>query len=428
MAKITYEPKGTKKNKNIYVRLSISRGRQYRYNTGLTIHIDEWSKSTKLPKTSNENLKNMKILLQNWAAKMEDTYNKDYSVGKIIDKEWLSEQISICRGEKKITDEDRLVNYFDKYIADLPYKNTANGSKAVTEATIKKYKTIRAKIVGFETHTKRRYFVRDVDLVFRQKFLLYLKKVEGLSENTVGRYIKFVKTVCLDARVNGIETNIQLEAIKGYTVEAQKIYFSFDEIQNIEELNIEIEYLDNARDWLVIGCYIGQRVSDLLPLTKSSIKTRNNIEMIELKQQKTGKLVYIPVHPVVKKILNKRNGDFPRKTSDQRFNDYIKKVAELAKINKPTLGTRFDSDTKEKITKLYPKHELVTSHICRRSFASNYYGEMPTSLIMTITGHSTEAQFLEYVGKPPIDHAQQIAKFINDIYNKQNSKSTKKEK
>ncbi len=53
----------------------------------------------------------------------------------------------------------------------------------------------------------------------------------------------------------------------------------------------------------------------------------------------------------------------------------------------------------------------MTSHICRRSFATNQYGILPTALIMQITGHSTEKMFLNYIGKNSLDYAQQIADF-----------------
>ena len=59
----------------------------------------------------------------------------------------------------------------------------------------------------------------------------------------------------------------------------------------------------------------------------------------------------------------------------------------------------------------YPKHRLITSHVCRRSFATNQYGILPTPLIMQITAHSTEAMFLNYIGKNSLDYAQQIADF-----------------
>ena len=40
----------------------------------------------------------------------------------------------------------------------------------------------------------------------------------------------------------------------------------------------------------------------------------------------------------------------------------------------------------------------MTSHIIRRSFASNYYGKIETPLLKNITGHSKESTFLTYIG------------------------------
>ena len=53
----------------------------------------------------------------------------------------------------------------------------------------------------------------------------------------------------------------------------------------------------------------------------------------------------------------------------------------------------------------------MASHVCRRSFASNLYGVLPTPLIMSITSHSSEKMLLNYIGKDSLDFAQQIADF-----------------
>ena len=57
--------------------------------------------------------------------------------------------------------------------------------------------------------------------------------------------------------------------------------------------------------------------------------------------------------------------------------------------NKKTKGKLFDKITKRKVEGVYPKWKLITSHVCRRSFATNQYGILPVSLIMQITAHST---------------------------------------
>jgi integrase len=57
------------------------------------------------------------------------------------------------------------------------------------------------------------------------------------------------------------------------------------------------------------------------------------------------------------------------------------------------------------------KWQLIGSHVCRRSFASNLYGTLPTPLIMQITAHSSEKMLQNYIGKQGLDYAQQIADF-----------------
>lgn len=428
MATITFLPIGKPDNANIYVRLSIDRKNVFKRKTGYTINLNDWSIKKKEPIQKDENLKNLKTDLDTLKTDLLKNYNKSISEHILIDSFWLQNQLDIILNKKTQVDKDRLIIHFQTYIDNLPRKRQGNKKRPISKATITKYKTILSKLIEFEKHRKKLIYVKDVDLNFRNDFIKYLDEVEKLSENTIGRYITFVKTVCRDAKIYGIEVNTQLDAFTGYTDDPEKIFFDFQELEKIEQANIFSDALLNARDWLIIGCYIGQRVSDLLNLTKDNLTDKNGIEIIEITQKKTGKQVYIPLHQKVKEILNKRNGGFPRKISAQRFNEYIKKVAQLAGIDQPTKGAIMQSEmvsgkeTFRKSEGVFPKYELVTSHICRRSFASNYYGEMPTALIIVITGHSTESQFLKYVGKPPIDHAQQIAEYLNLIYQKQQNK------
>ena len=120
----------------------------------------------------------------------------------------------------------------------------------------------------------------------------------------------------------------------------------------------------------------------------------------------------IPLHSKIMEILKKHEGNFPRKISDQKYNEHIKKVCEKAKINTPIHGILFDPDKKEKIEDDYPKWKFVSSHIGRRSFASNNYGKIPTSFLMYITGHTTEAMFLTYIGKSNKDIAMELTNYF----------------
>lgn len=46
-----------------------------------------------------------------------------------------------------------------------------------------------------------------------------------------------------------------------------------------------------------------------------------------------------------------------------------------------------------------PKYELISSHVGRRSFATNFYGKINQQLIQSVTGHKTESSFLKYINK-----------------------------
>ncbi|MDM1402490.1 hypothetical protein HX033_17780 [Myroides odoratimimus] len=61
------------------------------------------------------------------------------------------------------------------------------------------------------------------------------------------------------------------------------------------------------------------------------------------------------------------------------------------------------------------KYNFVTTHIGRRTFATLYYGKMPTSLLKDLTGHSTEAMLLTYIGKNKLESAVSAFKYIDTL-------------
>src|SRR5690606_10008651 len=115
------------------------------------------------------------------------------------------------------------------------------------------------------------------------------------------------------------------------------------ELEKIKAKTYEIKDLDTARDWLIIGCYIGQRVSDLLRLTDKFIINNNGFNFIQLTQKKTKNKVEIPIHDEVKRILNKRGGKFPPVFAENEgsnsalFNRHLKEVCRIARIDTPTV-------------------------------------------------------------------------------------------
>jgi integrase len=168
------------------------------------------------------------------------------------------------------------------------------------------------------------------------------------------------------------------------------------EIKALKELrDIPEVYTDSYR-WLLVGLSIGQRVSDLLNLSPNNLRQAPTGLYIDIVQQKTKKAVTVGLaNPLVIDILE---SGFPHKVSQVLFNKQIKALCKMAGIEGLVSGFKNNPKTRRKEIVSAHKYEFVTSHIMRRSFASNYYGKIETPLLMNITGHSKESTFLAYIG------------------------------
>ena len=432
MATIKYSIRGNNNPAKIYVRFVANRETDIKLATPLVINPAYFNNASgKIRKVAQlserDNLQNELDTLESFII---SKYNKSGTGGDIINKDWLNDCLNTYFNKVVKTDNSFILNYCDLYVEKLELKtNDRTGELGTAKATVTKYKTIKLKIQAFQEYKRHNYKLSEIDLKYRNDFLKYLLEVEKLSRNTAGRYIKFLKTICLDAQKSGYTVNVQLAQIKGFSVQVDKIYLNWNELTKIENVDLKEAHLQDARDWLLIGCYIGQRVGDLLQLTKQDINQIGNLDFIELIQQKTKKRVSILVHDKVRAILDKRNGNFPPlyskniESSKTKFNLFIKDVCQEAKLDETISGARVNPKTARKENGDFKKWELVTSHICRRSFATNYYGDIPTGLLLNVTGHSTEKEFLNYIGKTPIDYAQQMAIYWNIQSQKQEKES-----
>ncbi len=420
MATVSLLLQGLKKTQNIYLKLSFGRKKQFKKNTGYSIDKGNWSTNKREPLQRDASLKKLKADLDQLKVNVLEAYNSAVKENVIIDGNWLGSTIDKINNNTPTSNDDLLVHYCQSYINHLPSKVGINGVVGVTANTMKKFPTLKKRIEEFQKHSKKSYKLCEVDLRFGDLFIAYLREEKGYSINYIGKLIKNLKTVCNDAKTKGFDVNSQLDIIKAPTEKTIKITLTIDELKKIEEVELNVDYLNNARNWLLIGCNTGQRVSDFLEFTKDNLVYIKDKLMVELVQQKTQKRVYVPVNDQAKRILDKNRGEFPRKISDVKLNDYIKKVCKKAGLTEQVEGFKMNPKTKRKEKGMYAKWELVSSHICRRSYATNYYGIIPTYYLKEITAHSTEKQFLEYVGKPANEAAIQVAEIMAKLDNVNN--------
>lgn len=406
--------KGKSKYCSIYVRFLDSKRIDQKTKTGISVKYNDWSKSKqrlKLKATS-KNIDFINNQLNSLEDYLFDKYQLDYNSNNYITKNWLKD--SVDSFFNRVEEDELFKVYFTDWIKkfnDEAHKRLHNG-KPIKERSILNYKSTYNKLISFEKHQGKKYRFEDIDLNFHRDFIHYCQTIEKLNNNSIGNLISRIKTFCRNIEIEGYPINQLYKHNNFYRPknETFEIYLTESEIDTIFNHDFsDSEMLDNARDLFIIGLRTGLRVSDFLRITKENIIGN----VINITTQKTNQNLTIPIHPQFQKVLDKRNGKFPRKISEQKFNKYIKKVSEKAGINEKSYGTKFNEKSKKRELGLYPKHELVTSHTCRRSFATNLFlaGKFDNNIIMKATGHKSEKQFLTYIKATKDEHVRKLSDY-----------------
>jgi integrase len=392
----------------IYLRLSNGRKVNIKRKIGLYINPSNWSKNTGLPKQNNATNKNLYSDLKELESVIHTKLNEASKIGQIINGDWLDYTINNHFGRvNQLSISELVLDQIQDIIDNAEDRPNAKGGFGLSKSRINSYKSLIRLFSEFQEN--KNYRVIEINIELANNFKKFLIKDKKYDSSFAMKKIADLKTVCNNARSKGIEVNHQLNDIKiKFSSNENIIYLSKDELKKIENASLKSEALINARKWLLLGCSLGQRGGDLLNIKSNNIIQHDGYEVIELRQQKTGKNITIPVLPNAKKIINE---GLPYKVSTQKLNEHFKEICKISKIDEPTKGKIFDNKLKRKKVAIYPKWQLISTHICRRSFATNLYGELDTSLIMQVTGHSSEKMLLKYIGKTGLDFAKQILEY-----------------
>ena len=302
----------------------------------------------------------------------------------IINSKWLTRTV-----QPRLADKTFIEN-FKEFIEQK--KNLKPKTKKDLESIIKILK-------GYEDDKNVSLYLISINSEFKISFQDWSEK-KGYSKATLKRHFAVIKTVCFHFEKQGEKISHYVKYLTQdiATQSKKQIFLTIDEIDTISNLKLEDQHLDNARDWLVLSFYIGQRHSDFNSLTKKNIYPDNTIR---LTQDKTDVKVKIVITPEEQAIIDKHNGGFPKPLSVALYNQRIKKVSELAGLNEiiTTTGNKGKTNGNKSGEVKKPKYELVSSHIGRRSFVTHFYGKMKTQDIMDQTGHKTESAFYTYLNE-----------------------------
>lgn len=295
----------------------------------------------------------------------------------------------------------------------------------------------------------------DIDGKFIDDFKSFMQntktksgEVKPLRRNTIAFYVSLLKGFLADAYSEGVSKNdiflrqnisVHREDVDSKALTEEQIgqllsldFNNIDSLLALSKANIgkkedaAFEYprwLTNddlrrnyeiARDIFVVGCLTGQRFSDYCRMSKDMYTTTDGYTFICLKQQKTQKIVKVPVDKRVDEILNKYDGKLPSFT-EVSLNVKIKKICRLLGWTEK-VKVKIWEGLREKDV-LTDFCDCISSHTARRTWATNALRRgISLANIQTITGHKTEASLRKYLRMDDEEKAikayQEMAKFF----------------
>lgn len=384
--------------------------KRLRYVTKINVSPTHWdSKSQKVRKVLaepnhaaiNNNLSNLEQIAKRVFIELDETNNH-------ISPETLKEALDFATGRKK-QPYSNFWEFLDFFINEAPKQYDPSTGLKLSPRTIAKYKGTRAMLKQYAAnHTQGKLSFESLDDSFFKQLRAFMINNKGYNQNTTSKHFTVLKTMLRDAERRGVKIP---KAYMGKFAnskpqESFSVYLSKIDIEKMEDAKLSGTY-DKVRDNLLIGCYTGLRFSDWKQLNTAIIKNGT----IELFQEKTGGKVVIPITLGLQRILDKNGGKFPPIISNQKFNQYVKEVAKEAGITDIIQYSEVRGG--KRVTVQQPKHDLISSHTGRRSYATNaYINGVPTISIMAVTGHRSENAFLKYLKLSKEEHAEIIEKYL----------------
>ena len=295
---------------------------------------------------------------------------------------------------------------FDEFVRDCGRQNDW------TDSTYEKFAAVKNHLMNFRDGLTFDFF----DEKGLNDYVTYLRDVKEMRNSTIGKQLSFLKWFLRWAFKKGLHQNNAYDSYKPKLKSTQKkiIFLTWEELNKLREFEIPAakQALDRVRDVFLFQCFTGLRYSDVFNLCRSDIKG----DHIEVTTVKTSDSLIIELNNHSKAILDKykdvafEDDKVLPVITNQKMNDYLKELAELAGIDEPVRQTYYRGN--ERIDEVTPKYALLGTHAGRRTFICNALAlGIPPQVVMKWTGHSDYKAMKPYIDIADDIKANAMSKF-----------------
>ena len=295
---------------------------------------------------------------------------------------------------------------FDEFVRDCGQQNDW------TDSTYEKFAAVKNHLMNFRDGLTFDFF----DEKGLNDYVTYLRDVKEMRNSTIGKQLSFLKWFLRWAFKKDVHQNNAYDSYKPKLKSTQKkiIFLTWDELNRLREFKTPSnkQALERVRDVFLFQCFTGLRYSDVFNLRRSDIKG----DHIEVTTVKTSDSLIIELNKHSKAILDKykdvafEDDKVLPVITNQKMNDYLKELAELAGIDEPVRQTYYRGN--ERIDEVTPKYALLGTHAGRRTFICNALAlGIPPQVVMKWTGHSDYKAMKPYIDIADDIKANAMSKF-----------------
>ncbi|MCC6683632.1 MAG: site-specific integrase [Bacteroidia bacterium] len=341
-------------------------------------------------------------------------YERNNNHGVVTYKEDVLSVIDTCNNRDLLRNAPiSFEQAFDEFIRIKKQKHT--------ESTLKTYRTTLKHVKAFSEKKRVALRFENINLHFEQRFRGYLLADCGMTNNSISKYVKTLKTFmgyCTEDRNYNSPLNVQYRKFDTTEKEKEVHVLSVDELMNLFYFKFDKKHYEHVRDVFCFLCFTGIRFSDVENLTREDIHE----DGIHLLTKKTKQWNLIPLNIFALEILKKyKDCEKPLPViSNQKTNDMLHEIGELVGLTDLVKEVQFIG-SEVKITYV-PKYKILTTHIGRKTFITNsLILGMQERTVRSISGHKSDVNFRRYVAFAN-DYKQ---KAMDETWNEQQIKKMK---
>ena len=280
-----------------------------------------------------------------------------------------------------------VVDHWDEFVA---YRTNIT---KIAPGTIRQYRAAKRRIQVYEKKKKVKVTFDLMNSDFYDSFVYHLYADKGCSPNSVGNQIKYMKAF-MNWAVNkqNLSNNMAYKTFVKPKNPTQIFTLTQEQLDKLIFLDLSDDLkADQVRDMFCLCCVTGLRYSDAVRLERSNIKD----DHIIISTKKTNDTAIIPLNDYSRMILKKYPDRLP-KIPNNEMNAYLKEIGGLANFDEEHEVIKFKGGNKQ-VTKK-PLHELLTTHMGRRSFITQSLerGMLP-STVMKLSTHRDLKSFNLYI-------------------------------